>query len=267
MISGFVIMSEPEKYCYPYLESIKSFLPLVDELKVVYNILPDFQDGSLEKLKAVNDPKLEIISGLFDYERFGWASQGMMRTNGYYACTGDVVLMFDCDGVLHEKDISSIRQSLEQFGASDYLYGYWMKHRIFDPKILIRQCKHSGFYNKRLLGNGFNFYGKAANYAPNWEILPKDKDRGQQIDAYIWGYERLWDTREIFEEKLRKRRIMEMSARSVPSEEDYIKDYFNEVEERKNKITKAASIEDHPLIIQEKLKQITPSMFGWSNFK
>lgn len=266
-ISAFTVLSEPEKYNYPYLEAIKSFLPLVDELVVVYNILPDFQDGSLERIKAIGDPKIKIVAGLFNYKRFGWASQGIMRTNGYYAATGDIVLMFDADGILHEKDVDKCRQALEQVHSNGSAYGFWMKHRIFKPDIGIRQCKHSGFYNKSVLGNSFNFYGKDANYAPNWESLPKELDRGQQIDVYLYGYERLWDTKEIFVEKLKFRRIMESSQRSVPSEEQYIKDYLAEVEDRKTREHITLSLGDHPAIIQEKIKTITFEMFGFNNFK
>src|SRR3990167_10674324 len=126
-ISSFVIMSEPEKVRYPYLEAVKSFLPLCDEIIVVFNCIKD-DDEALEKLKNL-DPKVKIIYGLFDYERFGWASQGIMRTNGYYASTGDMVLMFDADGILHENDVSKARTAIEQMYNNGTAYGFWMKHR------------------------------------------------------------------------------------------------------------------------------------------
>lgn len=261
-ISAFTIVSEPERLCYPYIESIKSWLPLVDELIVVHNCLPEFQDDSYEKIESL-DPKVKIIDGLFDYERFGWASQGIMRTNGYYACTGDIVIMFDCDGLLHENDVEPLRNLFNK--VQDKAYGYFMKHRIFKPDTLIRQCKHSGWFNKRILGNNFNFYGKSL-YAPNWGMIPKEHERGQQLDIYVWGYERIFDTREVFFHKLRKRRIMETSAHEVPSESDYITNYLNEVEDRMNREHKVVSINDHPQIIQDKLKEITKDMFGYNHF-
>lgn len=263
-ISAFTIISEADKYNYPYLESIQSFLPLCDEVIVVYNILKP--DKSLEKIKELNEPKIKIIDGLFDYERFGWASQGIMRTNGYYASTGDMVIMFDADGILHENDVDKTRDVLNQVYNNKTAYGFFMKHRIFKPDILIRQAKHSGFFNKSVLGNNFNFYGKA-QYAPNWGMLSKEQERGQQIDTYIWGYERVWDTKEIFEEKLKFRRIMEKSAHKVPDEETYISNYLDEVQNRISGDKQFATIEEHSKIIQDKLKQITPEHFGYNNFK
>jgi len=263
-ISGFVIMSEPERLCYPYLESVKSFLPLCDEIIVVYNIL--FQDEALEKLKNL-DPKVKVISGLFDYDRFGWASQGIMRTNGYYASTGDIVLMFDADGILHEKDIEKARKELTDFYNGDRVFGFWMKHRFNQRETWIRQAKHSGFYNKNKLGNSFNFYGGNKLATPNWGILPKEQDRGQQLDIYIYGYERCWDNREIFDYKLAKRRVMQASVGKVLSEEEYIKEFLEERQVKCKNEGQYMPIEEQPKIIQDKLRAITPEQFGYSLFQ
>lgn len=264
-ISGFVIMSEPEKLCYPYLESVKSFLPLCDEIIVVFNLLKE-DSSALEKLKNL-DPKVKVISGLFDYERFGWASQGIMRTNGYYATTGDMVLMWDADGILHENDIEKARQSIEQMYNTNTAYGFWMKHRIFQPNTLIRQCKHSGIFNKSILKNNFNFYGRSGNYAPNWELLSKEQGRGQQLDVYVWGYERCWDTKEVFEHKLKMRRIMEKSIHQVPPLKEYIENYYDEIRNRIKGEKIEANLDNHPKIIQDKIKEISPKHFGYNLFE
>lgn len=264
-LSAFTIISEAERLCYPYIESIKSFLPLVDELIVVHNCISEFQDGSKEKIESIGNPKIKIISGVFDYERFGWASQGIMRTNGYYACTGDMVLMFDCDGLIHEKDIDYFKQELTKIFNSNKAYGYWLKKRFNQPEKWVRQCKHSGFYNKALLGNNFNFYGKSL-YAPNWGMIPQEHERGQNTDLTIYGYERIWDTKEVFEHKLKQRRIMEMSSYAVPDEKKYIQNF---VQERRLKMANAEfmSINNQPKIIQEKLRSVDETMFGFNLFE
>jgi len=264
MISGFVILSEPERFRYPYLESIKSFLPLCDEIIAVCNVLKD--DGSTEKLKGL-DPKVKVIGGLFDYERFGWASQGIMRTNGYYACAGDMALMFDADGILHERDIEKAREVIKQMHDNGTAYGFWMKRRFNKRDKWVRQCKHSGIYNKSILGNNFNFYGGKANYRPAWEMIPEDKRRAQNTDVWIYGYERCWDTREIFDYKLKQRRIMEMSAHFVPSEEDYVKGFIRERQEKIAKEGQFMPIEEQPQIIQDKLRSINEEQFGYNLFR
>ncbi len=266
-ISAFTIMSEPEKLRYPYLEAVKSFLPLCDEIKIVFNALKE-DNEALEKLKNL-DPKVEVIQGLFDYTKFGWASQGIMRTNGYYACIGDLVLMFDADGILHERDVEFARGELTKFfeGDQNRVFGFWMKKRFNQRERWVRQAKHSGFYNKKLLGNSFNFYGSNKLAVPNWGLLPKDKDRGQQLDVYLYGYERCWDDKELFDMKLKDRRIMQLSVSSMPSEEKYIKEFMQERWDKVDKEGTFMQISEQPAIIQDKLREITPEQFGYNLFR
>lgn len=265
-INSFVVVSEPEKLKYPYLESIKSFLPLCDEINVVYNIVPGFEDGSLEKIKEI-DPKVKPIAGIFDYDRFGWASQGIMRTLGYYACTGDLTLMFDADGILHEKDIDKAKNELQRLFDDRIAYGFWMKHRINQRETWVRQCKHSGIYNKSIIGNGFNFFGGNGLASPNWGILPAEQQRGRQTDIWLYGYERCWDNLELFKKKLAKRRIMEKSAHGVVDEAQYIQDFLNERREKNTKEGNHMPIDQQPAIIQDKLKEIKSDQFGFDLFK
>lgn len=263
-VSAFVIMSEPEKLCYPYIESVKSFLPLCDEIIVVYNCLSSFQDGSLPRIAAI-DPKVKVIAGIFDYERFGWASQGIMRTNGYYAATGDIVLMFDADGIVHEQDYDLFRDQLSKFYDSDYVYAFWQKKRFNKTDTWVPQHKHSGVYNKNKLGNHFNFYGGKQLGVPNWEAIPEAQRRAQQLSATIYGYERIWDTRDIFDHKLAMRRVMMKSGGyDVQPEEDFIKEFIKERQEKLDKEGQIMPIEAQPAIIQDKLKSVTPDMFGYN---
>jgi len=259
-----VVLSEPEKLRYPYLESIQSFLPLCDEIIAVCNWLTD--DGSIEKLKNL-DSKVKVIYGLFDYSRFGWASQGIMRTNGYYAATGDMVLMFDADGILHENDVGQARQAIEQIYNDGKAYGFWMKHRFNQRETWVRQAKHSGIYNKSVLGNNFNFYGGGANYRPSWELVPEAQRRGQQTDIWLYGYERCWDTREIFEIKLKDRRIMEVSSHQVPPLKEYIDDFIQERRDKAAKEGQFMPISEQPKIIQDKLNSIKEDQFGYNLFQ
>jgi len=260
-ISGFVIMSEPDKLRYPYMESVKSFLPLCDEINVVYNILKP--DNSLEKLQNL-DPKVKVIYGLFDYSRFGWASQGIMRTNGYYASTGDIVLMFDADGILHENDVEKARLIINQMYNNKVAYGFWMKHRINQREKGVRQCKHSGIYNKSILGNNFNFYGGTQNYRPMWELLPEEHKRAQNTDIYLYGYERCWDNKKIFEMKLKDRKIMEGSKMS---DQEYIDNFIQERIDKVDKEGYLLPILSQPKIIQEKLREIESYQFGYNLFQ
>lgn len=257
-------MSEPEKNNYPYLESIKSFLPICDELIVVYNSLEDFQEDSLEKIKQLG---VQVIGGIFNYKKLGWLSQGIMRTNGYYASTGDLVLMFDADDILHEKDIETLKQKLIDFNNSDQYYAFWRRFKFRQKETYTEQCKYPGVFKKRVMGNNFNFYGHYLAEA-NYDLIPEQYRRGVDLDFYLYGYERLWDDKYDFKMKLLDCKLTEFPEGAINrhiNDKDYVNNWINNQRE-KVKSGKFMPIKDQPAIIQDKLNQITPEMFGYDNF-
>lgn len=65
MISGFTYVRNGLTYGYPFSASIKSLLPLVDELIVVVG---DSDDGTREAVSAIRDSKIKIIDTVWDHE-------------------------------------------------------------------------------------------------------------------------------------------------------------------------------------------------------
>ena len=184
MISGLVILSEPENMKYPYIEAIKSVLPVVGEMVVILNPLVD--DGARAKLEPLG---VRIVQAAFDLEEFGWISYGIARTTGYQACNGDTVLMFDADGILHENEVTKLKERLEVFekDETNTPYAYWTKYRFYTPTFYHQQNKHSGIYSKKVLGDRFDFY-RGRKGAPNLKYL-KEGESSKQFDVTIYGYE------------------------------------------------------------------------------
>lgn len=264
MISAFTILSNPDKYKYPWRESIKSFLPVVDELVVVYDVYsePDLRP----ELKSMG---VRIVSAIFDLRTIGWLSYGIMRTTGYQACKGDIVLMFDADGILHEKDIQQTRKEAEYFSKrNDIAYGYWGKYRTYSPTDYWIQNKHSGWYNKRILGDNFDFYHPNRKGIPNWPMLPEALKQGVQLQTYLYGYEHVWDTREVLEERIINYGHMRdnQSGAIIQTDEFYLKEYIDNLRNSMQKKGLKRSLEDHPAIIQDKLRGLTDQEFGYSYF-
>lgn len=265
MTSGFTVLSNPDKYCYPWRESIKSFLPVVDELVVVYNVYSE-EDHRQELL----DMGCRVVSGIFDLRNIGWLSYGIMRTTGYTACKGDIVLMFDADGILHEKDVERTKEQAKDLSIrNDFAYGYWGKYRTYSPTKYWKQNKHSGWYNKRLMGDKFDFYHPNRKGIPNWDLVPPELHRGLQLDANLFGYEHTWDTKEILFERIVNYGHMRDMQQEKPIQNDqfYIDEYIADLKasfEKKGLIRE--NIEEHPRIIQEKLRNLTPDQFGHSFF-
>src|SRR5690606_40660707 len=57
-ISAFTFLRNGIRFGYPFVESIRSALPLVDEYVVA---LGDCDDGTREAIEAIGDPRIRII--------------------------------------------------------------------------------------------------------------------------------------------------------------------------------------------------------------
>ncbi len=110
-ISGFTFLRNATLMGYPFIESIKSLLPLVDEY--VINI-GDGEDDTFERVAEINDPKIRIIRSKWNEKMqqcgFVYAQQKMIAQ---YNCTGDWAFYLEGDEVLHEDDLEKIRLAME----------------------------------------------------------------------------------------------------------------------------------------------------------
>ncbi len=109
-VSGFTFIRNGRTLGYPFVPSIRSLLPLCDE--IIVNV-PESSDGTLADVKAIGDPKIRIIESPWD------ASVGKpnMRNHTNIAldqCTGDWCVYIQGDEVLHEDSIPAMRAAMER---------------------------------------------------------------------------------------------------------------------------------------------------------
>jgi glycosyltransferase involved in cell wall biosynthesis len=266
-ISGMCVVSEAVWGCYPFIESIKSFLPVVDEMVIAFNVYGK-KDGTLEALKAIGDPKIRIIPTVFDILKYGWVSYGIARTMGYQACKGEVILMFDVDGLLHENDQKRLSVEIEDFINKGYATGYWNKYRTYKPTVYYNQYKHSGIYNKGILGDRFDFFRDDGKGAPNFVQLTIQEQSSKKFPIFLFGYEHIWDTEEVLKFKVNRYGVMQDTLHGAPikTPEEYFDPYMRELVDKVNREGLQMSIDKHPAIIQEKLKNVNETMFGYNWF-
>jgi len=99
-ISGFTYVRNGFTYGYPFLASIRSLLPIVDELVVVVG---DSTDGTREAIEKLDDHKLKIIDTIWDEENRGSGKIFSQQANiGIKHSTGDWCFHLQVDEVLHE---------------------------------------------------------------------------------------------------------------------------------------------------------------------
>lgn len=105
------------KLGYPFVEAIRSALPLVDEFVVA---LGDSDDGTEERLRKLNEPKLRIINTQWNDGMSHVAGSklrgfvyGQQRSVALFNCTGDWAIYIDADELLHEDDLPKIYQAMK----------------------------------------------------------------------------------------------------------------------------------------------------------
>lgn len=111
-VSGFTFIRNGCALGYPFVPSIRSLLPLCDE--VIVNV-PASTDDTLERVRAIGDSRIRIIQSDWD-ETMRKAGRVLSHhTNrALEECTGDWCVYIQGDEVLHEDSIPAMRQSMER---------------------------------------------------------------------------------------------------------------------------------------------------------
>ena len=107
-ISGFTYVRNGFKYGYPFIASIRSLLPVVDELVVVVG---DSTDGTREAVAALNDSRIKIIDTVWDEQvREGGSIFAQQSNLGLAHISGQWAVHLQVDEVLHEADQEKLKQ-------------------------------------------------------------------------------------------------------------------------------------------------------------
>jgi len=229
-VSGFSFLRNGEMLNYPFVQSIRSILPIVDEFVVA---LGPCQDRTEAMLAAIGDPKIRVIKTTWNenidphasIKGFVYAQQ---KSIALFNCTGDWAFYLEGDEVIHEDDLPKIRAAMEQHLDNpnvealvfDYIHFYgntntyawspaWYK---IEPRIIrntIPCWASEGLFFMVLESHKKSRYPKAAHsgarifhygWARGQERIQANKD---QVEKY-WGKEsKKIDCSEIDPETLR----------------------------------------------------------------
>ena len=109
-VSGFTFLRNAHINGYPFLESIKSILPIVDEFICV---IGESNDQTRQMVESIQDPKIRIIDSVWNEKMcdrgFVYGQQKMIAQ---YNCSGDWAFYLEGDEVLHEDELDSIQAAM-----------------------------------------------------------------------------------------------------------------------------------------------------------
>ncbi|MHB1661744.1 MAG: glycosyltransferase family protein [bacterium] len=112
-ISGFTFIRNGILMGYPFKESIRSALPLVDEFVVAACESQDDTIVELERLKEEN-PKIKLIYSDWNVTKKSGSILSEKTNIAIKNITGDYGLYVQCDEGIHEKDYEKITRVLEE---------------------------------------------------------------------------------------------------------------------------------------------------------
>jgi len=110
-VSGFTIARQVRRLGYPIQASLRSLLPLVDEL--IVNV-GDGDDGTLEAVLEVDDPRVIVFRSTWDMNKRDGLTLSEETNKALARCRGDWGLYLQSDEVLHEADLPVMRTALER---------------------------------------------------------------------------------------------------------------------------------------------------------
>lgn len=187
-ISGFTFIRNGVELGFPFEESIRSLLPLVDEFVIAVG---RSTDDTLARVYAIQDPKIRVIETLWNERMadrgFVYAQQKMIAQ---YACTGDWAFYLEGDEIIHEDDLSNIRDSVDKHHANadvealvfDYWHFYGTPQWVANsPAWYRREC--------RMIRNTIRSYAPDGQY---WLVTKEHKKgrnpRAALAHAHIYHY-------------------------------------------------------------------------------
>jgi len=163
-ISAFTFIKNGRILGYPFIESINSILPIVDEF--VINV-GESEDDTLLLIKSIKSSKIRIIQSKWnDNMKHSGYVYGQQKMIAQFNCTGDWLFYVEGDEIYHENDLDKIKNS--------------MKFYLEDSNV------------EALVFDFYHFYGNSNSYldSPGWyrseARIIKSSIRSYAPDGLFW---------------------------------------------------------------------------------
>lgn len=190
-VCGFTIARNAIKYGYPVEQSLRSLLPLVDELVVAVG---DSEDATWELVTGIADPKIKPFHTVWDMSKREGGVVLAEQTNIALArCTGDWAVYLQGDEVLHESEIGTIRDRLQKHlgqPTEGLSFLYWHFYGTYST-VQDNWCR---WYRREVravkLGKGIVSVGDAAGFkVKDGERMRRliRADSGAHVYHYGWA--------------------------------------------------------------------------------
>jgi len=185
-VSGFTFVKNAVKYGYPVVESIKSVLPIVDEMIVC---LGDSEDETNKLVGSIDSDKIRIIHSVWDNSLRTGGKVLAVETNKALDATAsdsDWLFYIQADEVLHEQYHPVILDAMQKYKDDKRVEGLLFNYHHF-------------YGSYKFIGDGRSWYSKEIRVIRNNKQIRSWLDAQgfrrdnrklhvKLIDAYIYHY-------------------------------------------------------------------------------
>lgn len=186
-VDGFTFVKNAVKYGYPVVESIRSILPVVDEMVVC---LGDSEDETNELIAAIKSHKIKAINSVWDGSLREGGKVLAVETNKAIDATAadaDWLFYIQADEAVHEQYHPVIIKAMEQYKDDERVEGLLFHYHHF-------------YGSYQLIGDGRTWYSKEIRVIRNNKKIRSYRDAQgfrwddnrklnvKLIDAYIYHY-------------------------------------------------------------------------------
>ena len=184
IVSGFTFIKNAVKYDYPFVESVKSILPLCDEFIIVHG---DSEDNTYELINSIDSSKIKIINTVWDANlKKGGLILSQQTNIALEHASGDWCFYIQADEVVHEKYHPEIKKKMEKYIEDKRVEGLLFKYLHFYGSYNYVASSRQWYRNEiRIVRNniGVRSFKDAQGF-----IINDRKLNVKPIEAYIYHY-------------------------------------------------------------------------------
>jgi len=186
-VSAFTFIRNGSNLGYPYIESIKSVLPIVDEF--IVNVGKG-EDDTLERVREIGDPKVKVIESTWNekMQDRGYV-YGQQKMIAHFNCTGDWAFYLEGDEVIHEQDLERIRACMQDNLENKSIEAIVFNYHHFITADTIGISPDYYHTEARIIRNTIRSYHPDGLF---FLVLEKNKEgrypRAVNCGAYIYHY-------------------------------------------------------------------------------
>jgi hypothetical protein len=166
-VSGFTIVRNAIKLDFPVVASIRSVLPICDE--VVVNV-GHSEDGTLELVRSMGDPKIRVIESEWDMSRRNTVL-GLETHRAMRACRYPWGVYIQADEVLDELGALELGAAIRRFDADPGVEGLLVRYIHF----------YGGFETIATHRRWYRREVRAVRLAPELDIRPYQGAQGFRV--------------------------------------------------------------------------------------